>query len=356
MPPANLFKKNLIIGGVVLTLFVGFAVGNGLKQNNAKSVDNSALNTAKEIVSENKANGDLARVIRVIDGDTIEIEGGEVVRYIGIDAPETVDPRKSVECFGVESSNKNKELAEGKIARLEKDITDRDKYNRLLRYVWIGDAFVNLELVKQGFSYSYSYPPDVKYQDQFVKAQREAKEAGRGLWKSCPAAKSVKTEAPIISNMKHLITLKTNFGEIKLETYDADAPKTVANFIALANKGFYDGLTFHRVIKGFMIQGGDPNGNGAGGPGYQFEDELNPETESAKAGYQKGVMAMANSGPNTNGSQFFIMLENYPLPHNYTIFGKVVAGQEVVDEIGNTKKDSSDKPLTPVIMEKVSVN
>ena len=156
-------------------------------------------------------------------------------------------------------------------------------------------------------------------------------------------------------NMKNLITIKTNFGDIQFETYNTDAPKTVENFIILANKGFYDGLIFHRVIKGFMIQGGDPNGNGAGGPGYQFEDELNPQTESYKAGYVKGVVAMANSGLNTNGSQFFIMLENYPLPNNYTIFGKVVKGQEVVDKIGDTKTDSNDRPLTPVIMEKVYV-
>ncbi len=155
-------------------------------------------------------------------------------------------------------------------------------------------------------------------------------------------------------NMKHLISIKTNFGEIQFETYDSDAPKTAANFIALANKGFYDGLTFHRVIKGFMIQGGDPNGNGAGGPGYQFEDELNSQTESYKAGYTKGTVVMANAGPNTNGSQFFIMLENYPLPHNYTIFGKVVKGQDIVDKIGNVKTDSQDKPLSPVIMEKVA--
>lgn len=160
---------------------------------------------------------------------------------------------------------------------------------------------------------------------------------------------------PVVQNMKHLITIKTNLGEIQFETYDADAPKTVNNFIALANKGFYDGLIFHRVIKGFMIQGGDPDGNGTGGPGYKFEDELNPQTESYKAGYIKGTVAMANAGPNTNGSQFFIMLENYPLPNNYTIFGKVVKGQEVVDKIGDTETDSGDKPLTPVIMEKVSV-
>ncbi len=108
-------------------------------------------------------------------------------------------------------------------------------------------------------------------------------------------------------------------------------------------------------IKGFMIQGGDPNGNGAGGPGYQFEDELNPNTESYKAGYKKGVVAMANAGPNTNGSQFFIILEDYPLPNNYTIFGKVIKGQETVDAIGGIQTGANDKPLKPVIMEKVTV-
>ena len=156
-------------------------------------------------------------------------------------------------------------------------------------------------------------------------------------------------------NKMHIVTLKTNFGEIQFETYDADAPKTVNNFITLAEKGFYNNLIFHRVIKGFMIQGGDPKGNGTGGPDYQFEDELNPSAESYKTGYKKGVVAMANAGPNTNGSQFFIMLADYPLPNNYTIFGKVINGQEVIDAIGNTRTGPNDKPVKPVIMEKVTV-
>ena len=156
-------------------------------------------------------------------------------------------------------------------------------------------------------------------------------------------------------NNMHLITLITNLGTIQFKTYDGDAPKTVDNFITLANKGFYDNLIFHRVIKGFMIQGGDPSGNGTGGPGYTFEDELNPQTESYKNGYKKGVVAMANAGPNTNGSQFFIMLENYPLPNNYTIFGYVVAGQDVVDKIGSLKTGPNDKPVEPVMMKSVKV-
>lgn len=165
------------------------------------------------------------------------------------------------------------------------------------------------------------------------------------------------TEQPStnLKNNMHTIILKTNLGDITFETYDADAPKTVQNFIMLAQKSFYDNLIFHRVIKGFMIQGGDPNGDGRGGPGYSFEDELNPATDSSKEGYKKGVVAMANAGPNTNGSQFFIMLEDTPLPHNYTIFGKVVSGQDVVDTIGNLKTDGNDKPTDNVIIKSVTV-
>ncbi len=152
----------------------------------------------------------------------------------------------------------------------------------------------------------------------------------------------------------HMITLDTNYGPIVFETYDSDAPNTVKNFVTLAEKGFYNGLTFHRVIKGFMIQGGDPSGNGTGGPGYKFADELDPNTPSYKAGYKKGVVAMANAGPNTNGSQFFIMHQDYPLPNNYTIFGKVVSGQEVVDKIADVQTGPNDKPVAPVIMNTVT--
>lgn len=129
-----------------------------------------------------------------------------------------------------------------------------------------------------------------------------------------------------ISNKKAVIT--TQKGTIEFELYPEEAPKTVSNFVFLAEEGFYDGLIFHRVEPGFVIQGGDPLGNGTGGPGYQFEDE------PVKRTYDKGIVAMANAGPNTNGSQFFIMLEDTPqLPPQYTIFGKVIAGQEVVDSI-----------------------
>lgn len=157
------------------------------------------------------------------------------------------------------------------------------------------------------------------------------------------------------SNSMNTVTVKTNKGTIVFETYDADAPKTVENFITLANKGFYNGTIFHRVISGFMIQGGDPTGTGMGGPGYKFADELSPSTPSAKIGYVRGTLAMANSGPNTNGSQFFIMHQDYALPHNYTIFGRVVSGLDVVDAIATTPKDGNDKPLSPVTMESVTV-
>ena len=153
----------------------------------------------------------------------------------------------------------------------------------------------------------------------------------------------------------HTITIETSKGNIVFQTYDADSPKTVENFITLANKGFYDGLIFHRVKDGFMIQGGDPTGTGMGGPGYKFADELNPATPSYKAGYIRGTVAMANSGPNTNGSQFFIMQRDNSLPHSYTIFGKVISGMDVVDAIAATKTDANDKPVQDVVMKKVTV-
>jgi cyclophilin family peptidyl-prolyl cis-trans isomerase len=171
-----------------------------------------------------------------------------------------------------------------------------------------------------------------------------------------PAGTSTGTSTISNKNLMHTITLETNKGAIVFETYDADAPNTVNNFITLANKGFYNGVIFHRVIQNFMIQGGDPTGTGRGGPGYQFADELNPATESYKAGYGRGVVAMANAGPNTNGSQFFIMHKDTPLPNNYTIFGKVIQGIEVVDAIATTPVDGNDKPLSPITITKATVS
>lgn len=152
----------------------------------------SAMSTTTKTVSSVPAAQNVAMpaeeflVTRVIDGDTIELENGQRVRYIGMDTPETVSPSKPVQCFGKEASDKNKELVLGKKVRLEKDITDRDKYDRLLRYVYVGDLFVNLELVRRGYAFSYTYPPDVKFQDEILSAQQQAREEKAGLWLSCP--------------------------------------------------------------------------------------------------------------------------------------------------------------------------
>ena len=154
----------------------------------------------------------------------------------------------------------------------------------------------------------------------------------------------------------HQVTLQTNMGDITFDTFDADAPKAVQNFLKLSQEGFYKNVIFHRVIKDFMIQGGDPTGTGRGGPGYTFDDELNPATESYKMGYAKGVVAMANAGPNTNGSRFFIMLEHSPVPHAYTIFGQVVSGQNVVDAVGHMQTNEADMLLDPVVIKELTVS
>lgn len=158
------------------------------------------------------------------------------------------------------------------------------------------------------------------------------------------------------------VVMQTTKGAITLRLASADAPKTVANFLKLAGSGFYNGVKFHRVIKGFMIQAGDPNSKddskpetwGQGGPGYQFADEINAQSPLYQKGYKRGVLAMANAGANTNGSQFFIMHQDYPLPPAYTIFGEVVAGQDVVDAIANTPTVPGDRPVTPVVIQSIT--
>jgi endonuclease YncB( thermonuclease family) len=127
------------------------------------------------------------KVVRVVDGDTIEIEGGQKVRYIGIDTPETVSPGKPVQCYGKEATEKNKQLVEGQEIDMEKDVSEKDSFGRLLRYVYVGTTFVNHYLVEQGFAYAATFPPDVKFQDMFVEAQQEAREGKLGLWNAgCP--------------------------------------------------------------------------------------------------------------------------------------------------------------------------
>jgi cyclophilin family peptidyl-prolyl cis-trans isomerase len=152
--------------------------------------------------------------------------------------------------------------------------------------------------------------------------------------------------------------IKTNKGTIRFELLESDAPKTTENFITLAERGYYDGIIFHRVIKGFMIQGGDPTGTGRGGEaakGGRFNDEINSSSPVYKTGYKAGTVAMANAGPNTNGSQFFIMHADYPLPPSYTIFGRVTEGQDVVDAIATSKRDANDRPAEDIKMEKVTI-
>jgi cyclophilin family peptidyl-prolyl cis-trans isomerase len=152
--------------------------------------------------------------------------------------------------------------------------------------------------------------------------------------------------------------IETNKGTIKFELLEQEAPKTTENFRLLAEKGYYDGVIFHRVIKNFMIQGGDPQGEGYGGEsawGGRFNDEIDRSSTLYQGVYEKGTVAMANAGPNTNGSQFFIMHIDYPLPPSYTKFGKVTEGQEVVDAIANVQTNEKDKPLEPVVMERVFI-
>lgn len=152
--------------------------------------------------------------------------------------------------------------------------------------------------------------------------------------------------------------IQTNKGTIKFELLEEDAPKTTENFRLLAERGYYDGVIFHRVINGFMIQGGDPLGMGYGGEsawGGKFDDEINASSDLYKGAYKKGSVAMANAGPNTNGSQFFIMHVDYPLPPSYTKFGRVIEGQDVVDAIASVETDQRDKPVSPVVMEKVTI-
>lgn len=158
--------------------------------------------------------------------------------------------------------------------------------------------------------------------------------------------------------MGRTAVLETNKGTIKFELLEDDAPKTTENFRLLAEKGYYDGVIFHRVIKNFMIQGGDPLGMGYGGEsawGGKFDDEIDKTSPLYQGHYGKGTVAMANSGPNTNGSQFFIMHKDYGLPPSYTKFGNVIEGQDVVDAIAETATGQNDKPTEEVVMEKVYI-
>ena len=161
-------------------------------------------------------------------------------------------------------------------------------------------------------------------------------------------------EMNIDTNMNYEGVITTTMGTMTVEFFTSDAPVTVNNFINLAKDGYYNDIIFHRVISGFMIQGGDPSGTGHGDmgkyPGYKFEDELDNQRP-----YEKGILAMANAGPNTNGSQFFIMHVDYPLPYQYTIFGKVTDGIDVIDKIASVETGEGDRPVNDVVIESVEI-
>jgi cyclophilin family peptidyl-prolyl cis-trans isomerase len=165
-------------------------------------------------------------------------------------------------------------------------------------------------------------------------------------WKQPPAME-------IDPKARYAALMRTSEGDITIELFADEAPQTVNNFVFLARQGYYDNVIFHRTIKGFMIQGGDPTGTGRGGPGYQFRDE------PVRRRYTRGILAMANAGPNTNGSQFFIMHADYNLPPNYTIFGQVTDGLDVVDRIATapTRQGGREnsEPVDPARIESVTI-
>lgn len=158
--------------------------------------------------------------------------------------------------------------------------------------------------------------------------------------------------------------IETDKGAVEIEFFAADSPKAVENFRLLAEHGYYDGVTFHRIVKGFMLQGGDPAGNGTGGEsawGGFFADDIQPDSTLYRSGYKRGMLAMANAGPNTNGSQFFILHQDYPLPPSYVIFGKVTRGIEVVDALAETPTTMGpdggmSQPVTPPVIKKVTIS
>jgi cyclophilin family peptidyl-prolyl cis-trans isomerase len=156
-------------------------------------------------------------------------------------------------------------------------------------------------------------------------------------------------EMTIDPTKSYSATIETTAGTLEIDLLVGDAPATVNNFVFLANEGYYNDVIFHRVISGFMIQGGDPTGTGRGGPGYQFKDE------PVKRKYNRGIVAMANAGPNTNGSQFFIMHKDYGLPPNYTIFGMLTSGETTLDAIAGAPTGAQDRPTAPVSMKSVTI-
>jgi cyclophilin family peptidyl-prolyl cis-trans isomerase len=187
--------------------------------------------------------------------------------------------------------------------------------------------------------------------------------AALGIAACGPGSGNPKVPAGAKSSGGMHAVIETGQGQIEIELLEQDAPKAVENFRLLAEHGYYDGLTFHRIVRGFMIQGGDPEGTGMGGQsawGPPFEDEINRDSALYRDGYRRGIVAMANAGPNTNGSQFFILHETYPLPPSYVIFARVTAGMDVVDALANTPTTMGDdgnmsRPVTTQVIKTVTV-
>lgn len=185
-------------------------------------------------------------------------------------------------------------------------------------------------------------------------AEQETKSMKEGLEESSmvkkKTKKKAKSKAASKSTNSHIV-IETNMGSMTIEMYEKRAPITTANFLKLVDDGYFDGIIFHRIIAGFMIQGGDPTGTGKGGPGYSIEDEFHSELRHTGI----GILSMANSGPNTGGSQFFITLAPTPhLDNRHAVFGKVVEGLDVLKAIGSVETGSRDRPAEDVVMEKVS--
>lgn len=231
-------RKNIALStmGLGLISFIFFAATTDLPEateevQETKQEDSQVAGTSDEKKEE------LYLVTRVIDGDTIEIESGQKVRYIGIDTPETVHPSKPIECYGKEASDKNKELVERKKVRLEKDISETDKYGRLLRYVYVGDVFVNDYLVKEGYASSVSYPPDIKYQDKFREAEKQAREEEKGLWGDACNIPTSTVKSTIISTPKP-VTISTPKPTTKT-SYNTPTPTTyVAPVVPQAGESY----------------------------------------------------------------------------------------------------------------------
>ncbi len=204
-----------------------------------------------------KQNEQFVKVLKVIDGDTLQIEGGKTIRYIGIDTPESVDPRKQVQCFGKEATERNKKAVEGKIVKIEKDISETDKYDRLLRYVYVGDVFINKQLVKEGFAVASSYPPDIKYQDELENAEIEARKHNRGLWQACISpTPTIKSPSPTPKSLSNPTPTKA-FPTPSIQ-FDSQSNLNPQNYSS-EDKDCSDFATHAEAQAFFLSQGGPSN-------------------------------------------------------------------------------------------------